>query len=242
MNTFYKNIIAATALALLSGCSGMNFSGNATLTDAEMQAVMVAEVKPATIPMIPEMKPVVPLPMLPRMKPLLIEKSTVQIPNGRAAPLVAVSVRDLSKPLIMAEMNYTAKQEYCLAANIYFEARSETMDGMIAVGLVTVNRVMSNRYPDTICKVVWQNGKTKSGRRVAQFSWTLDGKSDTPWNRRAWKVAIVIAEIVLNDYTTAEYDFTNGALWYHADYVKPKWRHNLNHTVTVGRHIFYTSL
>ena len=34
-------------------------------------------------------------------------------------------------------------------------------------------------------------------------------------------------------------DITDGALYYHADYVKPKWSRDFEKTVKIGRHIFY---
>ncbi len=58
---------------------------------------------------------------------------------------------------------------FCLAQNIYFEASVEHRVGKSAVAHVTLNRVDSPRYPDSVCEVVWQD---------RQFSWTQDGKSD----------------------------------------------------------------
>jgi hypothetical protein len=43
-------------------------------------------------------------------------------------------------------------------------------------------------------------------------------------------------------YVYANYELlndpTNGALFYHADYVRPGWR-NMEKTAVIGRHIFY---
>ena len=44
----------------------------------------------------------------------------------------------------------------CMALNIFFEARSEPIQGQIAVAEVTLNRVASDDYPNTICEVVLQ--------------------------------------------------------------------------------------
>ena len=50
---------------------------------------------------------------------------------------------------------FSTKQDTtCLALNIYFEARDQTVKGQMAVALVTINRVTSKRFPNTICKVV----------------------------------------------------------------------------------------
>ncbi len=88
----------------------------------------------------------------------------------------------------------------CLAQNIYFEARDQTTKGQIAVALVTINRVESRRFPNSICKVIHQarrysNGKIK--KHMCQFSWYCDGLSDTPRDRIAWKVSKTIARAML---------------------------------------------
>ena len=117
----------------------------------------------------------------------------------------------------------------CLALNIYYEARSESEEGQIAVAHTTLNRVASNKFPDSVCEVIWQ---------PKQFSWTHDGKSDTPKNKRAWDKAKDIAKIAMDWYNAGE-DFSAGALYYHADYVKPYWASYFKRTVTVDKHIFY---
>ena len=122
----------------------------------------------------------------------------------------------------------------CLAQNIYFEARSEPVDGMLAVGHVVLNRLASDRFPDTVCKVVRQGGYQK--RHRCQFSWWCDGRSDEPDNKVAWDAARLIAWFVYNGQTV---DPTGGALWYHADYVSPYWREAFVAGPQIGRHIFY---
>jgi N-acetylmuramoyl-L-alanine amidase len=76
----------------------------------------------------------------------------------------------------------------CLALNVYFEARNQPTDGQYLIAEVTMNRVNDDRYPDNVCDVVWQ-GK--------QFSWTHDGKPDTPKNTDAWLKAQIIAYSVI---------------------------------------------
>ena len=124
------------------------------------------------------------------------------------------------------------KQEKCLADNIYFEARNETTKGQIAVALVTLNRVRSNKYPNTICKVVWEH---------KQFSWTSDGLSDKPKNKKAYKKAIHIARILIESKLLGWgiIDYTNGATHYHANYIQPYWSYNLKRLSKIEDHIFY---
>lgn len=123
----------------------------------------------------------------------------------------------------------TSKQIYCLAENIYFEARGESVLGQRAVAWVTLNRVNDVNFPDTICDVVWQDG---------QFSWTHDGKSDKPSNDEAWVNARTIAWQVYHSYDV-QFDPTDGATMFHAAYVKPKWRKDYEQTSRIDNHVFY---
>ena len=51
---------------------------------------------------------------------------------------------------------------YCLAKNIYFESRNQPKLGQIAVAQVTMNRVNSPKFPNSVCGVVQQGGETVS--------------------------------------------------------------------------------
>lgn len=124
----------------------------------------------------------------------------------------------------------------CLALNIYHEARGEPHDGQLAVAYVTMNRVASPRYPQTVCEVVWQ-------RR--QFSWTHDRRSDAPRDTRAWGKAMRIASFIYNNYfrfqqvTKGATDMTKGALFYFAPRkVSPYWTKNMVATTAIGSHVF----
>jgi len=77
---------------------------------------------------------------------------------------------------------------HCLAQNIYFEAGNQPLAGQIAVANVVLNRVEHDKFPDSICGVVYQTkewrtswtGKTIPKLGMCQFSWFCDGKSDKP--------------------------------------------------------------
>ena len=127
------------------------------------------------------------------------------------------------------------RQLECLAMNIYHEARSESYDGQLAVATVTMNRVDSRKYPETVCGVVWQ--KNNKG---CQFSWTCDGKSDRIRNQSAYAKAIEMAENVLLNGLRS-YKISNDVLYYHADYVNPNWeeRWNAELIAQVDSHKFY---
>lgn len=122
----------------------------------------------------------------------------------------------------------------CLARNIYFEARLEPEDGRRAVAHVVMNRAADARWPDSPCAVVTQ-GHPEAGA-LCQFSWYCNGHSNRPRRGEGWRDAKRLAHRV---YWGRSQDPTGGALWYHADYVRPAWRHGLRRGRQIGRHIFY---
>lgn len=156
--------------------------------------------------------------------------------NARAEPLRLTITPD---PVV------DPVQLNCLAKNIYFEARNQSSLAMVAVAQVTLNRVESDKFPDTICKVIKQgplDGSEISKHRC-QFSWFCDGKPDVaPVNDTfpevvAWDTALLVAELV---YWNELPDPTNGSTYYHADYVEPAWRTEFEYQATIDDHIFYT--
>jgi hypothetical protein len=130
----------------------------------------------------------------------------------------------------------TIKEIECLAQNIYFESRSESQQGQLAVGHVVMNRVADKRYPNSACEVVRQGGEKRLHR--CQFSWWCDGRSDQPHNNKAWQRSLELAKNIYKGHTK---DPTDGALWYHADYVNPKWSNTLVLGKKIGQHLFYLS-
>ena len=130
----------------------------------------------------------------------------------------------------------------CMSKNIYFEAAMESTAGKLAVAQVTMNRVRSTHYPNTVCKVITQGRHYKNGFPVkdrCQFSWYCDGKlDDPPTTGSMWRASQEIAKYVL---TTPDLkDITDGATHYHADYISsPRWASPRRRTVEIDTHIFY---
>ncbi len=114
----------------------------------------------------------------------------------------------------------------CLAAGVYFEAKSEPLAGQLAVGEVIVNRANSGRFPSSYCGVLFQRG---------QFSF-VRGKSypSIPRTSRQWQTAVAIAKIADEELHQSK---VPDALFFHAKRVQPRWR--LNRVGSVGNHIFY---
>jgi spore germination cell wall hydrolase CwlJ-like protein len=120
-----------------------------------------------------------------------------------------------------------AKDIECLAKNIYHESRGEPLHGQIAVALVTVNRVNSGLFHNTICGVVYA---------PSQFSWTLD-KTKRVRDSKAWQTAQEISRAVLTQ-TIALPNFT--ATHFHTKQVKPRWAKTKMQVAVIGNHVFYS--
>lgn len=133
----------------------------------------------------------------------------------------------------------------CLAKNMYFEARGEGQSGQDAVGFVTINRVRSDRYPNTVCEVVYQARTNSRGiplRNRCQFSWYCDGKADviteSVYHKIHRRAEYIYVNYYLNDYMK---DTTDGATHYHSKSVKPYWSEHVNYQLvaSIGQHVFY---
>lgn len=138
---------------------------------------------------------------------------------------------------VVAKQQHDLRNVKCLAMNVYHEARGEPLSGQYAVASVTLNRVKADRYPDDVCRVVYQKAWVERRQRyVAAFSWTTDGSSDIPKESVAWKHAMKVAS---HAYYHPAAGKVKGALYYHADYVKPRWAKYKLRVAKIGRHIFY---
>lgn len=149
-------------------------------------------------------------------------------------------------------------QVHCLAKNIYFEARGETTDGKMAVANVTMNRVASARFPNSICGVVEQavysrwwmehHDRLVPVRWKCQFTWFCDGKSDNikltdskgntiRANMSAWQESLAIAIQAIKHEIP---DITNGAThYYNPSLADPHWAPHYQQVAQIENHRFY---
>ncbi len=132
----------------------------------------------------------------------------------------------------------------CLATAIYHEARGEPESGQWAVADVIFNRVDSDRYPSSICGVVYQNAD--QGKYHCQFTFACDGKPDEGGIgnrivRESWIRAYMIAEAALMQRQTGTHTATlpKTALFYHTQSVQPAWADKLRRVASIGSHVFY---
>jgi len=140
------------------------------------------------------------------------------------------------------------EEAYCMAQNIYYEAKSEDIRGQYAVAHATLNRVNDPRFPKTVCKVVKQVGILPSGKKVCAFSWFCDGATDdVPVRKQNGESNALVEEqfetasrVAIMTLAGKSEDITNGATHFHNPLIsRPDWARRFIRTLRIGHHDFY---
>jgi len=193
-------------------------------------SVAPAQVKPVTEPLIadgsnevPVATAIAPLPVEEAIDPL----APVAEDQEQTAEVEAIEGETLAQSVARLRSAEAGSRELeCLAGAIYFESKSESLTGQLAVGHVIANRAASGRFPSSYCGVVYQR---------SQFSF-VRGHS-MPYIPRAsqdWEDAVAIAKIVDQKLQPSP---MGKALYFHARRVSPGWR--MARVGTLGNHVFY---
>ena len=197
-------------------------------------SVAPAKVNPAVEPLVTEGSSDLPLPEAAALLPTEESPDLLTAPNDDPlAPesdepenSVAVGATLAESVAALRGSDPGSREIECLAGAIYFESKSESLQGQLAVGHVIANRANSGRFPSSYCGVVFQR---------SQFSF-VRGHSLPPIPRgsRDWQEAVAIAKIVDQDLRPSP---VGKALFFHARRVSPGWR--LTRVATLGNHVFY---
>ncbi len=210
-----KKLHRASAIAVAAMIGTIVFSANGSGASAQNVAADPAvRTADQTLIQIPQQPGVQTTPQV----------SDTVIPDVDASPLHAASLNALVAA--QPQPGDLSRELNCLAGAIYFEAKSESLAGQLAVGRVIVARSKSGRFPNSYCGVVFQ---------PSQFSFVRGG--GMPGISKAskqWKNAVAVAQIA---HAGSWRSPVEGALYFHAAYVSPGW-----HLKRVGRienHVFY---
>jgi N-acetylmuramoyl-L-alanine amidase len=132
-------------------------------------------------------------------------------------------------------VNNVDKTLDCLAINIYREGANESFEGKVAIAQVTLNRMNNPKFPKDICGVVYQKNVIME-KVICQFSWycNVAHKNKKIDNELYGESYAVAKKVLLEGFRL---DMLKDALYYHAVYIDPKWRHEK--IGRVGNHIFY---
>ena len=143
--------------------------------------------------------------------------------DGEAMPSAVRLAELIARTQLPASLT---REMECLAAAIYFEARSETLAGKLAVGRVIVTRAASGRFPSSYCGVVYQ---------PSQFSFVrANGMPAVNRNSQLWQQAVKIALIADSGAWKSPVE---GAMFFHAARVAPSW--GKTRMARVDNHVFY---
>ena len=216
-----KKLHRASALAVAAMIGTIVFSANGSGASAQSVAAVLpaAPVNQTPSPPTPapaDAPPSQPVLETPAPHSTMPQAEAPQIRAGSLATLVAAQ----------PQPSELARELNCLAGAIYFEAKSESLAGQLAVGRVIVARSKSGRFPNSYCGVVFQ---------PSQFSFVRG--SSMPGIARAsrqWKNAVAIAQIA---HSGAWRSPVEGALYFHAAHVSPGWR--LKRVGRIENHVFY---
>jgi hypothetical protein len=215
---------AAAAFALVAGAS---YSDPAAAGETSVApAVETVRAAPASTP-----------PPSTMTDPSLFSKMwanvTALVTPRPEAPVPAASLDPTTRlaelVLAYAGTQTSDREMECLANAVYFEARSEPIEGQLAVAEVVMNRAASGRYPTDLCSVITQK---------AQFSFIRKGRFPrADRSSEAWRKAVAISSIARQKLAG---NLPSSVLWYHATYVSPKWGKRLTKQTQIGLHIFYS--
>lgn len=201
--------VAATFVATL-----VSAEGSGALAESKSAATSAEEAAPLMIS-----QPVV--------QPLPVTSPSAAAPLEPAMPVAVRSASSLAA-LVAAQPQpgELPRELHCLAGAVYFESKSESLAGQLAVGRVVVARSKSGRFPNSYCGVVFQR---------SQFSF-VRGNAMPAIARRSqqWRNAVAIAQIA---HAGSWKSPAEGALFFHASYVSPGWR--LTRVARVDNHVFY---
>ncbi|QNN64880.1 cell wall hydrolase [Sphingomonas rhizophila] len=217
----------------------MTFSIRSTLlvlTALSASGVAPAQVAPGSEPLLASESKELPSLIVPAILPQAAEPAIAVLPVDPLSPNVpaaedetveVTATGDLQSMVSQLRSSDPGNAEMeCLAGAIYFESKSESLKGQLAVGHVIANRTKSGRFPSSYCGVVYQR---------SQFSF-VRGRSMPNINRSSmqWKNAVAVAKIVDQELQPAPMP---KALFFHAKRVSPGWR--LARVGTLGNHVFY---
>ncbi|MEO1046558.1 MAG: cell wall hydrolase [Pseudomonadota bacterium] len=149
------------------------------------------------------------------------------VPADQITEAVLTDAASLGELVAMQDLNAPLNEQMrCLAGAVYFESKGESLEGQLAVARVVMARAASSRFPNSYCGVVYQR---------KQFSFVRGGSMPRiRTGSDAWANARAIAMIADSN---AWESGAEGALFFHARYVNPRWR--LRRVAQIDNHIFY---
>lgn len=154
-----------------------------------------------------------------------------------AAPVPPVKPENLNQAC-----DHGQTESQCMVCNMYFEARNQSDKGVIAVGLVTLNRMHSSMFPASVCDIVWEKHKSLStGKMVSQYSWTTGITHATMQNKdEVRRINRLLDQVLHMEATGQNKIVSTDTMWYHTTEVHPIWSRDMKTVAHIGDHIFFS--
>ncbi|RKD32444.1 cell wall hydrolase [Thermohalobacter berrensis] len=125
------------------------------------------------------------------------------------------------KLYISGKKKFSKYEKYLVAKAVHAEARGEPFKGQVAVASVILNRVESNKFPNTVYGVIYQ---------PYAFTAVIDGQIKLEPNREAYRAT----ELAIKGW-----DPSKGALFYfNPKIATSKWIWSRPQITKIGDHIF----
>ena len=150
----------------------------------------------------------------------ILKCAVIVLSLSLTATLQAKSINDNSQTQKLSKA-----QIECLSKAAYHEAKGESDKGMLAVIHTTLNRVKDNRFPKTVCGVVYQK---------SQYSWTKYNPKVKEQEQYA-RAERLAKEVIDGKHK----DNTYGALYFVHVKINRNWLEKLTYTCTIGNHKFF---
>ena len=149
----------------------------------------------------------------------------------------ALPTSPFTKHAVFVPSKVTSKELQCMTRVIYYEAGNQSRAGKEAVAIVVLNRVVNQRYPNSVCGVVKQAFMVNE-KRVCQFSFHCEPHRKI--NKHIWDESYALAKRVLtNTFDRDILTKVEDALYFHANYVRPPWSKQKVFVTQIDHHLFY---
>ena len=213
-------IYRAASIAAVTACTAFGVAAAAPSFAETVDTAVSSITNEQNLPPVPAVEP---FPTTSSIESAPAAAPAVVEPSAPAKPKAATLNHLVDLQVLPQKLD---RETECLAASVYFEAKTEPLEGQLAVAEVVINRAKSGRFAKSICGVVFQKG---------QFSFVRGGGfPPIARNSYMWREAVAIAQIALNDDWDSR---ASKALFFHATRVSPGW--NKTRVAQLGNHVFY---
>ena len=160
----------------------------------------------------------------PKTSPDSLEVKKLEVKEPKESKVAKTKPKPKTKATNETEVTWLAK-------NIYHESRGQNIKGQYAVAIVTMNRVHSGKFADSVEQVVKQPG---------QFSWYRNHKNHKITDKESYEIAKEVAQNVLEQngslYEEVHHKL-KGAMYFHEVSVRHPEKRRI--VTRIGKHIFF---